>query len=87
MTKTNLQKAIEQLGEEVVRKSVTHAGISIGFCDLHGHYGFTTTKSCPACPSANGVTATEVEHYIDIADAMTGMGGTNPGQKVNPYGV
>ena len=79
--KNGLQQAIEQLGEETVQKSITHAGISIGFCDLHGHYGFTTTKSCPACPSANGVTATDVEHYINVREAV-GIDGTNPQQKL-----
>lgn len=81
MNKSMLQVAIDQLGIETVSKSISHAGMSIGFCDLHGHYGFTTNKSCPACPSANGVTATEVEHYINVREAV-GIDGTNPQQKL-----
>lgn len=86
-TKTQLQKAIDQIGMEAVQKSITHAGISIGFCDLHGHYGFTTDKTCPLCPSANGQTATEVEHFINIKEAIDPTAGINPGQKANPTAI
>ena len=81
MEKSNIQRAIEQLGEETVRKSITHAGISLGFCDLHGHYAFTGDAKCPLCPDANGTTATDVEHYIDVREAV-GIDGTNPQQKL-----
>lgn len=82
-----LQKIINQVGYEAVAKSITHAGMSIGFCDLHGHYNFTSSASCPTCPNPNGTDATEVEHYIDIKEAISPTAGTNPGQKANPTGI
>jgi hypothetical protein len=84
MEKNNLQKTIDQIGKDAVSKSLSHAGISIGFCDVHGHYNFTSNNICPLCPKANGDTATEVEHYINVREAV-GMDGTNPQQK--GYGV
>lgn len=80
-SKNGMQNVMDQIGYDAVAKSITHAGMSIGFCDVHGHYGFTTDKSCPACPSANGVTATDVEHYINVREVV-GIDGTNPQQKL-----
>lgn len=82
---TVLQKAITEIGLEGVTKAITHAGMSLGFCDVHGHYVFTKTACCPICPPANGTTATEVEHYINV-DPLQNLG-TNPQQKMNPLGI
>lgn len=82
-----LQKAIQEIGIDAVQKSITGAGMAMGFCDLHGHYAFTKVADCPVCPSPNGTTATEVEHYIDIKDAIDPTSGHNPGQVVNPTGI
>lgn len=86
-----LQKAIDQVGIDAVSKAIP-AGSRIGMCDIHGAYMVHSASElvcpiCPVLPDANGETATDIEHYIDIQDAMTGLGGTNPGQKVNPYGI
>ena len=81
MTKTNLQKTIEQIGYNAVSKSITHAGMAIGFCDVHGHYAFTASNTCPLCPKPNGDTATDIEHYINLRESV-GIDGTNPQQKL-----
>lgn len=81
MEKNGLQKVIDQVGELYVKKSITHAGMSIGFCDVHGHYAFTSASTCPLCPKANGDTTTEVEHYINLRESV-GMDGTNPQQRL-----
>lgn len=86
MDKNNIQHAIDQLGIDVVSKSLHTSGIHLGNCDLHGQYAYKETPNCPLCPAPNGVTATEVEHFIDIKDAMDYTSGNNPGQKANPYG-
>lgn len=74
-----LQKAIDQIGFDAVRKSIPQA--IIGLCDMHGHYmsSSNTESKCPGCmatPSGmgNGVTASDVEHYIDLRDGMAAMG-------------
>jgi hypothetical protein len=82
-----LQKAIDQIGELAVRKAIPQ-GYGIGRCTLHGAYMVAPTQEpccpiCPATPPANGTTATDVEHYID----MQPVKGANPQQQVNPYGV
>jgi hypothetical protein len=82
---TPLQEAIDQIGLDAVRKSL--AGIPLGFCDLHGHYLIVNAEQprCPLCPNPEGVTATQVEHYINLDPAH--QLGTNPQQKVNPLGI
>ena len=85
--KNGLQKAIEQIGEASVLKSIP-TGARICRCDLHGHYmvmADITQPMCPLCPATppnNGTTATEVEHYIDIREAI-GNDGINPQQGTN----
>lgn len=85
--KTELQKAVDQIGMDAVRKAIP-VGTKIGICDIHGAYMVHSASEmcCPICPNtppANGTTATEVSHYIDMQPVQ----GTNPGQKINPYGV
>ena len=89
--KNELQKAIEQIGYEAVRKAIP-VGAKMGNCDLHGMYMMApdaTALCCPSCPNLpdpNGVTATDVEHYINIKDALDPSSGDNPGQVINPVG-
>ena len=80
---TPLQEAISQVGLDAVQKSMGTA-LLVAYCDLHGHYAHMKGEeaSCPVCPSANGVTATEVEHYINVQPIQ----GINPHQKMNPVG-
>lgn len=85
--KNELQKAIDQIGQDAVSKAIP-VGTRIGLCDLHGAYmvNMASEMICPICPpvpKANGTDATEVEHYIDMEPVQ----GTNPQQKLNPYGV
>lgn len=89
-TPTVVQKAIEQIGYDAVAKSL---GVHhLGFCDVHGAYVIpvqtsedhihTANDGCPLCPTnpANGTSATEVSHYIDM-DPSHNLG-TNPQQKI-----
>lgn len=85
-TPTGLQKAIDQIGIEAVRKSM--GDIAMGYCDIHGHYTYDQSAGkpdCKICPPnpANGTSATDVEIYIDI-DPLQNLG-TNPQQKVTTY--
>jgi hypothetical protein len=91
MDKNGLQKAIDQIGKDAVIKAIP-MGSRIGMCDLHGAYMVHSSSElccpiCPATPPANGETPTEVEHYIDLKNLLDPASGTNPGQKINPYGV
>lgn len=85
--KNGLQKAIDQVGMDAVQKSITHSGMTLGFCDLHGHYLFSNPATCPLCPNPNGASASDIEHVIDIKEAISPTAGTNPGQKLNPTGI
>lgn len=76
--KNNLQKAIDQVGLEAVVRYLPK-GMSLHNCTMHGKYlaHYTTPAdklTCPLCnfptQDGNGTTATEVEHYIDIRDAV-----------------
>jgi hypothetical protein len=76
MDKNGLQKSIDQIGLEGVVKYLPK-GMKLHPCDLHGHFlshYSDTNPTCPLCishsPVAEGVTATEVEHYIDIRDMI-----------------
>lgn len=80
--KNALQKACDQVGKDAVEKSL---GIALKNCDVHGAYIGDTCPLCPKLPDANGTTATEVEHFINVNPSQ--QLGTNPGQKLNPYGV
>ncbi len=87
--KTSLEKVISQIGLGMVLKSIP-AGYTIHNCELHGRYmSAPNTKVscslCPATPPANGTDASTVEHYIQIDPAHNL--GTNPNQKINPYGI
>jgi hypothetical protein len=82
--KTELQKAIDQIGEEAVSKSIPK-GASIGRCQLHGSYLMMADSQgscpiCPAMPDANGTDASDVEHYINVRE-IVGMDGANPQQR------
>jgi len=87
--KSELQKSIDQIGYDAVSKAIP-LGAKIGMCTMHGAYMVHSEAEmccpiCPATPPANGTTATAVEHFINI-NPMQELG-TNPQQKVNPYGV
>ena len=77
--KTALQKAMDQIGEEAVIKAIP-AGAKLGRCDVHGAYLVMGEACCPICPDPNGMDATQVEHYINLREAV-GIDGTNPQQK------
>jgi hypothetical protein len=83
--KNNIQNAIDQLGYDVVRKSM--GDIQIGNCTMHGQYAMVNEGLCPICPSPNGTTPTEIEHYIDIIDMVSPASHANPGQAINPTGI
>lgn len=77
-SKNELQKAVDQIGIDAVVKAIP-SGTRIGMCDMHGAYMVNseselTCPICPAIPAPNGVTATEVELYIDIRDALQRYG-------------
>lgn len=76
MEKNNLQKSIDQLSMDTVRRYLPK-GMAIHPCDLHGHFlahYSNNNPTCPLCikhdPQAEGTTASEVELYIDLRDAM-----------------
>lgn len=84
-----LQKAVNQIGYDAVSKAIP-LGARLGNCDIHGVYMVNSEAEicCPICPNtppANGTTATQVEHFINV-NPMQAVG-TNPQQKINPYGV
>lgn len=83
--KNNIQNAIDQLGIETVSKSLGHT--ALGNCDLHGMYAIVGEPTCPLCPNANGTTASEVEHFLDIKQAFDPTSGHNPGQVANPTAI
>jgi hypothetical protein len=86
-----LEDVIKSIGADGVSKYLPK-GMKLHYCDLHGHYlsHYSGEGLCSLCvnpnPEANGTSASEIEHYINIRE-MVGMDGTNPGQKANPYGV
>lgn len=89
--KSGLQKAIDQIGEDAVRKSIP-LGAKIGMCDLHGAYmvNIGSEMVCPICPTVpepNGTNATDIDHYIDVKEFVDPTSGINPGQKLNPLGI
>lgn len=75
MKNDGLKSAILQLGIDVVKSYVGEC--NVGNCEMHGHFLIGTTDengntqlSCPMCSSTistgNGITATEIEHIIDM---------------------
>lgn len=83
--KNYIQSTIEQVGLDAVVKSIGHG--HLGNCDLHGMYIVSGDSGCPLCPSMNGSTASEVEHYINVKQLVDPASGHNPGQVVNPTGI
>lgn len=83
--KNNIQTAIDQVGIEAVSKSI--GAVALGNCDLHGMYAVVGDTGCPLCPNANGTTASEVEHFLDIKALYDPTSGHNPGQVANPTGI
>lgn len=87
-----MEDVIKSIGIDGAQKYLPK-GMKLLYCDLHGHYlqHYKTDGLCPLCVAhdakAEGTTATEVEHYINIRDLIDPTNGTNPGQKANPYGV
>jgi hypothetical protein len=66
-------------------------GMKLHPCDVHGMFLAHYKDSNPLCslctardPRSEGITASEVEHYIDV-DPSQALG-TNPQQKANPFG-
>lgn len=82
--KNNIQNAIDQVGMDAVSKSI--GAVALHNCDVHGMY-LANEDGCPLCPKANGTSATEVEHYIDIKELVDPTSGINPGQKANPTAI
>ena len=86
-----LADVVKSIGVDGVQKYLPK-GMKLNYCDLHGHYlqHYSGDGLCPLCtghnPEADGTTATQVEHYIDIRDAIDPTSGTNPQQKANPFG-
>jgi len=75
-TKSVLSKAIDDIGLLAVARYLPK-GYKIYPCDLHGHFlAHYSDKNplCPLCihadPHANGTTATEIEHWIDLKDGI-----------------
>lgn len=82
MIVNELQKAIDQLGEVTVQRYLPK-GMKINNCDIHGGFLSHYSDPNPLCPlcivpetKANGTDATDMEHYIDLKDAIAP--GTNP---------
>lgn len=89
--KNALQVVVDQIGMDAVKKSVG-TGFRLCYCETHGTYMCQADKEpkCPVCSQsdnvsneANGTSATDVEHYINPGQEL----GTNPQQKLNPYGM
>lgn len=80
MKSNHIESVISQLGIDVVKSCVGE--LNIGNCEMHGHYLIGTTDgngnvqlSCPTCApgisAGNGLTATEVDHIIDMREVPT----------------
>lgn len=78
-----IQKAMDQIGYDAVVGVVRPHG-NMRYCDMHGYYLATEVVEgvdhpanedvCPLCishnPEAEGTTATDMELYIDLKDAI-----------------
>ena len=96
---TGLQKSIDQIGLETVTRYLPK-GMKLHNCEMHGMYAShykETSPLCPICPSinpeGNGTTASQVELFIDLKDAI-GHNTTNtdnaiqdPTVHIHPLGV
>lgn len=76
MESNAIQKSIDQIGLEAMVRYLPK-GMKLHPCDMHGHFltHYTNTEPlCPLCikhdPSAEGTTATQVEHWIDLRDGI-----------------
>ncbi|AGR46887.1 hypothetical protein JL_4 [Bacillus phage JL] len=72
----DIQKSINQIGMEGVVRYLPK-GMKLHPCDLHGSFLAHYKDELPTCPlciqhnhAAEGTTATEVEHYINIRDLV-----------------
>lgn len=74
----NLQKAIDQIGEINVLKYLPK-GMKLHGCDIHGKFLAHYKENNPLCPlcsmsanagEANGTTASQVELFINLTDAV-----------------
>ncbi len=87
----HINELVKSIGIGTVERYLPR-GMKLGYCDMHGHYlkHYTSDGICPQCighdPKSDGTTASDMEHYIEIRQAL-GMDGINPQQKNNPYGV
>ncbi|MNP37019.1 hypothetical protein D3C76_1304430 [compost metagenome] len=75
MKRNHIQKALDQAGPGILR--YLPRGMKLHNCDIHGIYGCHYTDQGPCCPicsstlsTGNGVTASDVELYIDLRDSM-----------------
>jgi hypothetical protein len=76
MDTNHIQKAIDQIGMDIVTRYLPK-GMKLYPCDIHGYFlaHYTEDKpTCPLCikhdPVAEGTTATQVEHWIDIKNGI-----------------
>jgi hypothetical protein len=74
--KNAIQKSIDQIGMEAVTRYLPR-GVKLYPCDIHGHFLAHCKNEMPICPlcvqhnhEAEGTTATEVEHFINVRDAI-----------------
>lgn len=76
--KNGLQKSIEQMGKEQVSRYLPK-GMRIHTCNMHGGFVAHYKNKSPLCPlcikeapptEGNGITATQVELFIDMRDNM-----------------
>lgn len=74
--KNNIQKAVDQIGELTVLRYLPK-GMKLHDCPMHGKFLAHYKDENPLCPlcnmdsgSGNGTTATDMQHYIEIRDAV-----------------
>lgn len=91
MEKHPINDVIKSIGMDTTVRYLPK-GMKLHACDVHGHFLAHYKDDNPLCslctardPRSEGITASEVELYIDL-DPLQALG-TNPQQKVNPYGV
>lgn len=78
MSKNELQKSIDQIGEGTVLRYLPK-GMKVHPCDIHGNFLSHYKDKNPLCPlcsadtgDGNGTTASEVELFIDMRDGLHG---------------
>jgi hypothetical protein len=74
--RNEIQKSIDQIGQETVARYLPR-GMKLHPCDIHGYFLSHYKDSNPTCPlcishdaTADGTTATQVEHYINLRDVL-----------------